>query len=374
MPLITSCVSLSIPAFLPRSRANVRRVFVSWEVDLEEKQPVAVSLFTGAGGKDIAAVAAGFKIIAQVEIDEYCQYELRRNHDRYYPDATLHGNVRDFGKHSIRQQPDLIAGGFPCQDVSNAGVRKGITDGTRSGLWFEFRRIISEIRPRYIFVENVPGITSKHVQKMGEIRQAGALLVVGELSTLGYVCRWGYLSAADSGAAHQRERWWLVGHTERVGHIEPEDQQQSSSHSNGISTPREQGRGSELHATVSGGPLLVNTSRTGQQKRNPTALSGDEGYPSGRSDTLRRNEFSESGLGRASDELSTWLSEYQRPALINELPECAQFEHEPPRTIPASQRNPYHAKQLKALGNSVHVVTAYALFVAIREAIEAERK
>jgi site-specific DNA-cytosine methylase len=95
---------------------------------------------------------------------------------------------------------DMLAGGFPCQDVSAAGRREGI-NGSRSGLWSEFHRLIREIRPRYVFVENVPGLLVRGMDR-----------VLGDLSTIGYDAEWRIVSAADVGAPHLRKRVWIVAY------------------------------------------------------------------------------------------------------------------------------------------------------------------
>jgi DNA (cytosine-5)-methyltransferase 1 len=101
--------------------------------------------------------------------------------------------------------PDIIYGGFPCQDISVAGLGAGL-EGERSGLFFEISRLVCEIQPAFVFLENVPAI-----------RTRGGERVVKELATLGYDCRWDYLSAFDMGAPHRRERWFLLAaNTKRV--------------------------------------------------------------------------------------------------------------------------------------------------------------
>lgn len=119
----------------------------------------AVSLFSGIGGMDIAFAAAGFDIIAQVEINEFCQRVLRK-HKRYWPHAALFADVRRFGIEDIPAGiiVDCLFGGFPCQPFSVAGKQEGADD--HRNLWPEFRRIIGEIRPRAVLLENVPGIAA----------------------------------------------------------------------------------------------------------------------------------------------------------------------------------------------------------------------
>ncbi len=112
------------------------------------------SLFAGIGGFDLGLERAGFTSIWQVEQNEYCQRVLAKN----FPEAKRFGGIRECGAHNL-ERVDLISGGFPCQDISNAGLRAGI-EGERSGLWGEYARIIGELRPRFVLIENVAALLS----------------------------------------------------------------------------------------------------------------------------------------------------------------------------------------------------------------------
>jgi len=113
------------------------------------------SLFAGIGGLDLGLERAGMSCQWQVEIDGFCQKVLHK----HWPDVPKHKDIHDVGKHNL-STVDVICGGFPCQDVSVAGKGAGIKEGNRWGLWFEYHRIIRELRPRYVLVENVPGLLS----------------------------------------------------------------------------------------------------------------------------------------------------------------------------------------------------------------------
>ena len=158
------------------------------------------SLFAGIGGIDLGFERAGFKTIWQVEIDSYCRRVLAK----HFPDAERFEDVRTVGIGSLKPV-DVIAGGFPCQDISNAGRQEGIT-GKRSGLWKEFSRIISELRPKYVLVENVAALLGRGID-----------VVLGDLSSLGYDAEWQIISAADVGAPHLRERVWILAYPGREG-------------------------------------------------------------------------------------------------------------------------------------------------------------
>jgi DNA (cytosine-5)-methyltransferase 1 len=153
------------------------------------------SLFAGIGGFDLGLERAGTRTVWQVEIDPFC----RRVLERHFPDAQRYEDVREVGAHNLAPV-DLICGGFPCQDISSAGAKVGI-GGERSGLWSEYARIIGELRPRYVLVENVAALLSR-----------GLGVVLADLSALGYDAEWDCLPASAFGAPHQRDRLWLVGY------------------------------------------------------------------------------------------------------------------------------------------------------------------
>src|SRR5690348_11422468 len=109
------------------------------------------SLFAGIGGFDLAAERVGWEIKWQVEIDDYCTKVL----EKHWPHVRRYRDIRTVG--SELERVDLVCGGFPCQDISFAGDGAGL-DGERSGLWRDFRRLVGELRPRYVVVENVAAL------------------------------------------------------------------------------------------------------------------------------------------------------------------------------------------------------------------------
>ncbi len=158
------------------------------------------SLFAGIGGIDLGLERAGLKCEWQVEHDPYALQVL----EKHWPAVPRYRDVRYFlGSKRWRRvrsawSVDCIAGGFPCQDISNAGKREGI-GGARSGLWSEFSRIVRLLQPRYVLVENVPALT---------IRGLG--VVLGDLASLGFDAEWGCIPAAAMGAPHPRWRLFIV--------------------------------------------------------------------------------------------------------------------------------------------------------------------
>ena len=144
------------------------------------------SLFAGIGGFDLGLERAGFEIAWQVEIDPYCQRVLAK----HWPDVPRYGDIRAIDWATV-PRVDLLCGGFPCQDLSFAGKRAGI-DGERSGLWSEYVRAIRALRPRFILVENVPGLlTNKYMGR-----------VLGDLAACGYGAEWEVFSACAIDAPH----------------------------------------------------------------------------------------------------------------------------------------------------------------------------
>ena len=161
------------------------------------------SLFAGIGGLDLGLERAGMRTVWQVEIDPYCRSVL----ERHFPDAVRYEDVRDCGAHNL-EPVDLICGGFPCQPVSVAGARKG--DEDERWLWPEFARIVREVKPRWVLVENVPGLRS-----IDDGRLFGEVL--RDLAGCGYACEWNRVSAASVGAPHLRERVFIVGYADSDG-------------------------------------------------------------------------------------------------------------------------------------------------------------
>ncbi len=174
------------------------------------------SLFAGIGGFDLGFERAGIETKWQVEIDPFCQKVLAK----HWPTVKRYGDIRECGKHNL-EPVDIISGGFPCQDISDSyhggNGRLGL-DGSRSGLWFEMHRIICELRPRFVVVENVPALLKRG---MGRI--------LSDLAGAGFDAEWSCLSASSFGAPHKRERLFLVAYAGEIGrsdgahhHIEDE--------------------------------------------------------------------------------------------------------------------------------------------------------
>mgnify|MGYP006283894501 CR=1 FL=1 len=178
------------------------------------------SLFSGYGGLDLA-VAEKF----DAEVVWHCEWDDAPSKilEKHYPGVP---NYRDVSKVDFSQveKVDILTGGFPCQDLSLAGKRAGLREGTRSGLWSEFARAIETIKPEFVVIENVRGILSARANSdleycswcMGETRPESVLralgAVLGDLSDIGYDARWTGVRAADTGAPHNRFRVFIIAY------------------------------------------------------------------------------------------------------------------------------------------------------------------
>lgn len=284
-----------------------------------------LSLFSGIGGLDLAAEWAGFRTVAFVERDKYCQRVLAKHWPgipifsdvaEVTQDALPIGRVELAPKEPIQNgqlwdsgagsgervyRPALISGGFPCQPHSTAGRRKASAD--ERDLWGECARIVGEFCPRWCVFENVPGLLSSE-----DGRFFGGVL--GDLVSMGYRVGWGVWGADDVGAIHQRDRVFIVAFSEldgREGSREPVE------------------------------PIRTASSPDGETDHvEPDCF-----------DRARRNE---SGMGGEADGVSGWLDR--------------SWEHGIPRK---ARGVPNNEQRLRALGNAVVPQQAYPIFKAIAE-------
>ena len=160
-----------------------------------------LDLFSGIGGFSLGLERAGMRTVAFCECDPYARAVIAR----HWPGVPIFDDVRTLAAAAISNADrgssvDVVAGGFPCQDISNAGKRAGI-EGERSGLWAEFARIIGEVRPRYVIVENVAALLGRGIER-----------VLGDLAEIGYDAEWHCIPASAVGAPHRRDRVWIVAY------------------------------------------------------------------------------------------------------------------------------------------------------------------
>ena len=161
-----------------------------------------LALFSCAGGGILGGHLLGWRTICAVEWDAYAASVLiARQNDGVLPPFPIWDDVCTFDGRPWRGRVDVVSGGFPCQDISSAGKGAGI-EGKRSGMWFQMARVIREVGPRFVFVENSPLLTKRGLNR-----------VLGDLAAMGYDARWGVLGAVDAGAPHKRDRIWIVAHS-----------------------------------------------------------------------------------------------------------------------------------------------------------------
>lgn len=164
------------------------------------------SLFAGIGGFDLGLERAGMECAWQVEREPYAVKVL----EKHWPCVRRHDDVCTFPPTRGDWSVDLICGGFPCQDISIAGKGLGLA-GERSGLWNEFARIVGELRPSYVIVENVAAILAR-----------GMATVLSDLSEIGYDAEWHVIPASAAGAPHRRERVWIVAYANSLRKLQQE--------------------------------------------------------------------------------------------------------------------------------------------------------
>lgn len=273
-----------------------------------------LSLFSGIGGLDLAAEAAGFAAIGQCEWADYPTRVL----ERHWPDVPRWRDIRTLTKESFYERTGLrtafiVSGGFPCQPFSAAGKRRGREDDRY--LWPEMLRVVSELRPRWVVGENVAGIVNMALDA-----------VLADLESAGYAVRAFVFPACGVDAPHRRDRVAIVGCREDMAHAD-----------NGRGAVRRDGELSAAGEAAAG--------RGNYRGRTPEHVAG--GW-----------RAAQPGLGRETDGLSAWLDEVRRGWADG------SWEHGVPR-ITADRKD--RANRLKCLGNAAMPQQFYPVFAAIRE-------
>jgi len=164
-----------------------------------------LDLFSGIGGFSLGLERAGMQTVAFCEIEPYPRAVLRK----HWPNVPCYDDIRTLTADRLKADgivPNVICGGFPCQDISVAGGGAGINEDTRSGLWSEYARLIGEIRPQYVIVENVSALLGRGLER-----------VLGDLDQIGYDAEWHCIPASAVGAPHRRDRIWIVAYAQSFG-------------------------------------------------------------------------------------------------------------------------------------------------------------
>ena len=161
-----------------------------------------LDLFSGIGGFSLGLERAGMRTVAFCEVNEYCRAVLRK----HWPDVPCYDDVRTLTAKRLAADgivPNVISGGFPCQDISIAWDGPGLA-GSRSGLWSEYLRLISELGPDFVVVENVSALLNRGLDQ-----------VLGQLAEIGYDAEWHCIPASAIGAPHRRDRIWIIAYPMR---------------------------------------------------------------------------------------------------------------------------------------------------------------
>ena len=228
------------------------------------------SLFAGIGGFELGAQyafdAAGIdhRVLWQVEQDKFCQSILQK----HWPHARIFDDVREVGAHNL-DPVDVLMGGFPCQDISVAGNMRGL-DGKRSGLWWEMWRIIGELRPRIIVLENVANVV-----------RLGGREVLGSLAKIGYDAEWCVISAKSQGAPHKRARWFCVAYPNKLRFLEHKRFKEEVQQSTIQGIQREESQQSILSESPHGSFSHATNPHSESQPNSPNneeALEGDSSH------------------------------------------------------------------------------------------------
>ena len=233
-----------------------------------------LSLFSGYGGFSLGLRLSGLKTrtVAYVEWERYPQEIIKaRIKDGLLDDAPIFADISSFRGEQFRGLVDIITGGFPCQPHSVAGLKQGASD--ERNLWPETLRVVSEVGPRYVLLENVSGILSASADG-GTPAYGGT--VVGELASIGYSVHWRTIGAVDVGAPHRRKRWWCIAVADADGKGaggQTRDNYTIGAFSRAGSEPRLDQRGRELADST--GERSQRLQPEGSGRRQPQAEAGD---------------------------------------------------------------------------------------------------
>lgn len=207
-----------------------------------------LALFAGAGGGILGGKLLGWRTVCGVECDPYAASVLvARQNDKTLPPFPIWDDVQTFDGRPWKGRVDVVSGGFPCQDISCAGKGAGI-EGERSGMWGEMARIVGEVQPRFVFVENSPMLVGR-----------GLTRVISDLAQMGYDARWGIVGAHHVAAPHKRDRIWIVAYSEKLQCDGSDNNTRNLSQSKTI--PESRNDGGESHVADSDNNGLASTEK-----------------------------------------------------------------------------------------------------------------
>ena len=260
-----------------------------------------LALFAGAGGGLLASKLLGWRTVCYVEWDAYAVEVLRaRIRDGHLDDAPIWDDCFSFNGKPWAGCVDIVTAGFPCQPFSNAG--KGLAENDPRNGWPAVKRIIGEVRPRFAFLENVPGLISKPY-----IRR-----IFGDLAEVGYDAEWGTLSAAAVGANHKRERLWIVAYAaEWQGNLAEFSRQESvqptrdgaapeMADADNSETARQRKYGRKIHANTKAEGFDLGSPTFSDAEHNP--MANNQHHNQTNADSFRVDWWAvEPELGRVAD-------------------------------------------------------------------------
>jgi DNA (cytosine-5)-methyltransferase 1 len=307
-----------------------------------------LDLFSGIGGFSLGLERAGMTTAAFCEIEPFCRAVLAK----HWPGVPIYDDVRTLTGERLAADGisvDVICGGFPCQDISLAGRGAGLS-GERSGLWFEYRRVIEEVAPRWVIIENVPAL-----------RTRGLDVVLGGLAEIGYDAEWHLIPASAIGAPHQRDRVWILAYSAFGGWRE-HGHERGQACDTGAGQPTDCGSDVAYRDGVRCEPLPVRQFHDPKHHTEPcredVANAGRAGLPGAEcagwgepvvSASDIRRAASECRWGRAAPGLGGEADGVRR--WVDGTRPLEPWEGNTPRTV--GRGFPNRRPRLKALGNSV---------------------
>ena len=311
-----------------------------------------LDLFSGIGGFALAAEwtwADELDIVGFCEIEKYAQKVLQKN----FPGVPIHEDITKLNGKDFKNI-DLITGGFPCQDISVAGKGEGI-EGSRSGLWTEMCRIISEVRPRYAIIENVPMLIHRGLER-----------VLCDLTEIGYDCEWQIIGADDVGAWHRRKRIWIVAYP-----VSQSFNNKSNCKINTTTTKRQEKKQGTGNINRNGCEKIVSDSSIERLERKDKPRCGEE----------RKRKYLRGNLTRYSREVKQdvpntigkrgcgWDTQRQDAENAGELrrsPKHGYWNAEP-NVGRVANGIPKRVDRLKGLGNAIVPQVAYEIMRRIKD-------
>lgn len=303
-----------------------------------------LDLFSGIGGISLGLESTGgFRTVAFCEVEPFPRAVLAH----HWPEVPIHDDVRTLSASALADRVNVVAGGFPCQDISVAGKGAGI-DGARSGLWAEMFRLVRELRPDWVLAENVPAL-----------RTRGADRVLGDLESAGYACWPLVVGARHVGAPHRRDRVWIVAHG-----LRERRQQQVAGGAHGDEAPDEGRTAQHDHVTPGHGESAVLADRRGERPVGDSGCPGlaERQQPEDERGNLRETRPTAAAPGAGA----RWPARPGEPQHEWEEPRLAYGSSEPAGSagpelavgsavdgLPPRLARRHNRESLKALGNSV---------------------